>query len=47
MAARSLPGPYRIPHYRANICTMATNKTPIGPYRGVGRPGTCFALEGT
>jgi aerobic carbon-monoxide dehydrogenase large subunit len=47
MAARSLPGPYRIPHYRANICTVATNKTPIGPYRGVGRPGACFAIERT
>src|SRR6185437_8464285 len=35
------------PHYRANICTVATNKTPIGPYRGVGRPGACFAVERT
>jgi aerobic carbon-monoxide dehydrogenase large subunit len=47
MAARSLRGPYRIPHYRASICTVATNKTPIGPYRGVGRPGACFAIERT
>ncbi|HEY7578643.1 MAG TPA: xanthine dehydrogenase family protein molybdopterin-binding subunit [Acetobacteraceae bacterium] len=47
MAARSLPGPYTIPHYRAHIATVATNKTPIGPYRGVGRPGACFAIERT
>jgi aerobic carbon-monoxide dehydrogenase large subunit len=47
MAARSLPGPYTIPHYRARITTVATNKTPIGPYRGVGRPGACFAIERT
>ena len=47
MAARCLPGPYSIPHYRAHIATLASNKTPIGPYRGVGRPGACFAIERT
>jgi carbon-monoxide dehydrogenase large subunit len=47
MAARCLPGPYTIPHYRARTFTVATNKTPIGPYRGVGRPGACFAVERT
>ena len=47
MAARSLPGPYVVPNYRARISTVATNKTPIGPYRGVGRPGACFAIERT
>jgi carbon-monoxide dehydrogenase large subunit len=24
---------------------VATNKTPLGPYRGVGRPGACFVIE--
>ena len=24
---------------------MATNKSPLGPYRGVGRSGACFAIE--
>jgi carbon-monoxide dehydrogenase large subunit len=47
MAARSLPGPYAIPHYRARTYTVATNKAPLGPYRGVGRPGACFAIERT
>jgi aerobic carbon-monoxide dehydrogenase large subunit len=47
MAARCLPGPYGFPHFRAHIATVATNKTPIGPYRGVGRPGACFAIERT
>jgi carbon-monoxide dehydrogenase large subunit len=47
MAARSLPGPYIIPHYRARTYTVATNKAPLGPYRGVGRPGACFAIERT
>jgi aerobic carbon-monoxide dehydrogenase large subunit len=47
MVARCLPGPYAVPHYRARTHTVATNKTPIGPYRGVGRPGACFAIERT
>jgi aerobic carbon-monoxide dehydrogenase large subunit len=45
MVARALPGPYRIPNYRARHHTVATNKMPLGPYRGVGRPGACFAIE--
>src|SRR5215469_4812136 len=47
MAARCLPGPYTIANYRARGCTVATNKTPYGPYRGVGRTGACFAIERT
>jgi carbon-monoxide dehydrogenase large subunit len=47
MVARCLPGPYVVPHYRARTYTVATNKTPIGPYRGVGRPGACFVIERT
>jgi len=47
MAARTLPGPYTIPNYRARFATVATNKAPLGPYRGVGRPGACFAIERT
>jgi carbon-monoxide dehydrogenase large subunit len=47
MAARNLPGPYTISKYRAKHYTVATNKAPLGPYRGVGRPGACFAIERT
>jgi carbon-monoxide dehydrogenase large subunit len=47
MAGRTLPGPYTIANYRARTYTVATNKTPLGPYRGVGRPGACFAIERT
>jgi carbon-monoxide dehydrogenase large subunit len=47
MAARNLPGPYNIRNYRVKTFTVATNKSPIGPYRGVGRPGACFAIERT
>ncbi|MEK7752293.1 MAG: xanthine dehydrogenase family protein molybdopterin-binding subunit [Acidobacteriota bacterium] len=45
MASGILTGPYDIRTYRARAYTMATNKSPIGPYRGVGRPGACFAVE--
>ncbi len=45
MVARALPGPYTFANYRAKHYTVATNKTPLGPYRGVGRPGACFAIE--
>jgi carbon-monoxide dehydrogenase large subunit len=45
MAARNLTGPYRIRHLNINTFTVATNKAPMGPYRGVARPGACFAIE--
>ena len=47
MAARNLTGPYRIEHFRARTWTVATNKAPLGVYRGVARPGACFAIERT
>jgi carbon-monoxide dehydrogenase large subunit len=47
MALRNLPGPYQVAHYRARGYTVATNKAPLGPYRGVARPGACFAIERT
>ena len=45
MAARNLTGPYRIRHLKIDTFTVATNKAPMGPYRGVARPGACFAIE--
>ena len=45
MAARNLPGPYRMLALKVNTWTVATNKAPMGPYRGVARPGACFAIE--
>jgi aerobic carbon-monoxide dehydrogenase large subunit len=45
MAAGNLPGPYMLKAYRARTRTVATNKPPIVPYRGVARPGVCFAME--
>jgi aerobic carbon-monoxide dehydrogenase large subunit len=40
-----LPGLYDFPHYRCRTWSVATNKPPILPYRGVARTGVCFALE--
>jgi aerobic carbon-monoxide dehydrogenase large subunit len=42
-----LPGPYDFSHYRCRTYSVATNKPPILPYRGVARTGVCFALEVT
>ncbi len=40
-----LPGPYRVPAYRGRVRAVATNKAPMGPYRGVGRPIAAFVTE--
>ena len=40
-----LPGPYKIANFQANVRAVATNKAPMGPYRGVGRPISAFVLE--
>lgn len=42
-----LPGPYKMERYRCHAWSVATNKPPILPYRGVARTGVCFALEVT
>ncbi len=41
-----LPGPYRVPTYRGRTRGVATDKAPLGPYRGVGRPPAVFVIEG-
>ena len=43
--ASILPGPYVFEGYRCRTWSVATNKPPILPYRGVARAGVCFALE--
>ena len=40
-----LPGPYRMPTYHGQAYGVATNKAPMGPYRGVGRPVSTFVTE--
>lgn len=44
-AGGNLPGPYDFRAYRAKTFSVATNKPPFAPYRGVARPGVCFAIE--
>jgi len=43
--ASILPGPYKMERYRCHTFSVATNKAPILPYRGVARTGVCFAIE--
>jgi carbon-monoxide dehydrogenase large subunit len=40
-----IPGPYRLPAYRARSRAVATNKCPEGAYRGVGLPVSAFVHE--
>jgi carbon-monoxide dehydrogenase large subunit len=43
--ASILPGPYRVPAYAFEVAAVATNKPPIGAYRGVGMAMGAFAME--
>ncbi|MGH2983486.1 MAG: xanthine dehydrogenase family protein molybdopterin-binding subunit [Solirubrobacterales bacterium] len=40
-----IPGPYRLPAYRARSRSVTTNKCPEGAYRGVGLPVSAFVHE--
>jgi carbon-monoxide dehydrogenase large subunit len=42
---RCLPGMYRIPKVDVGVACYFTNKVPIAPYRGAGRPEANFVLE--
>ncbi|HZQ13322.1 MAG TPA: xanthine dehydrogenase family protein molybdopterin-binding subunit, partial [Pseudolabrys sp.] len=45
LAAAMLPGPYRVPAYRARGHFRLTNKTPCGTYRAPGRYESTFVRE--
>jgi carbon-monoxide dehydrogenase large subunit len=45
MAGGLLPGPYKLANYRCTVRGVATNTSPSGPYRGVARPASVFAME--
>jgi CO/xanthine dehydrogenase Mo-binding subunit len=47
ITSTQLLGPYRIEHYRVGFRSVYTNKTPVTPYRGAGRPQGCFIMERT
>jgi len=45
MASHMILGPYKIRNYQVRVRAVATNKCPLGPYRGVGRPSAAFTIE--
>jgi len=40
-----LPGPYRVPNYRARAVNVVTNKPFTAAYRGAGRPEAAFVMD--
>ena len=44
-AAGTITGPYKIPAFGFETCTVATNKASIGVYRGVGIPVAALTME--
>jgi carbon-monoxide dehydrogenase large subunit len=44
-ASENVCGPYDIPVYARSVNAVITNKTPMGPYRGVGRVMACLTIE--
>lgn len=40
-----IPGPYRVPNFEVTGHVVLTNKVPVGPYRGAGRPQGTFVME--
>jgi carbon-monoxide dehydrogenase large subunit len=45
ITATQLPGPYKLPAYYSDATVVYTNRTPVTPYRGAGRPQGVFAME--
>jgi aerobic carbon-monoxide dehydrogenase large subunit len=44
-ASENVTGPYDIRAYSRRVRAVATNKTPMAPYRGVGRVIACMGME--
>lgn len=45
VASTSIAGPYRIPNIHVRFQAVYTPTVPVTPYRGCGRPQSCFAIE--
>src|SRR2546421_4921370 len=45
ITACTLPGPYRLKHYYSEFTVLYTNKVPVSPSRGAGRPHAVFVME--
>jgi aerobic carbon-monoxide dehydrogenase large subunit len=41
----SVPGPYRVPNYEVTLTALYTNRVPVTPVRGAGRPQAVFVIE--
>jgi carbon-monoxide dehydrogenase large subunit len=41
----SVPGPYRVRNYEVELKAVYTNKVPVTPVRGAGRPQAVFVME--
>jgi carbon-monoxide dehydrogenase large subunit len=41
----SVPGPYRVPSYEVTLTALYTNRVPVTPVRGAGRPQAVFVME--
>lgn len=47
VAGLTMPGPYRLHEFEADITCLVTNRTPTGAYRGFGQTEAVFAMERT
>jgi carbon-monoxide dehydrogenase large subunit len=45
IASTTVPGPYVVPSYHLDVTVAFTNKPPVSPVRGAGRPQAVFAME--
>ncbi len=45
ITATQVPNNYKVPNYRVEFTVAYTNKVPVSPYRGAGRPQGVFAME--
>ena len=45
ISASTVPGPYKLPAFKADVTTVFTNLVPTTPMRGAGRPQAVFAME--
>ena len=45
ISATTLPGPYILPNYKLDVTSLYTNKPPVTPLRGAGRPQAVFVME--
>lgn len=45
IAGSTVLGPYAVPSYRMDLTAAVTNKVPVAPVRGAGRPQAVFAIE--